>query len=271
MSGFVTSFLGARFRAEFYDGIVKPGTQIRPLNSGDHYEWKSLLEAIDTCGRRFVMIDLGAGYGWWGINAAAALKARHPRKRGLIVMVEAEPTHYRWLKTAIADNPYPSVRYRPVEAAIGVRQGQDWFYVGKSGEWYGQRLMLDYHRKLLNENRENDVFADGNGLATSDGYRLNQVSIVTLQNLLPRFSSVDLIDMDIQGTEADLIEAERGLLARRVKRLFISTHSAEIDERVRAALRGDWDLRFGFEPGSVHETEHGQIAFEDGHQFWTRV
>ena len=158
-----------------------------------------------------------------------------------------------------------------MKAAIGVSRGRDWFYVGKPGEWYGQRVMMDYHRKLHSEHCEEHVFAAGRSLETSDGYRLQQVKVVTLRRVLPLFGCVDLIDMDIQGVEGDLVPAEAGLLAKRAKRLFISTHSQEIDERVRAALRRDWDLRFGVEPGSVHETEYGPMQFDDGQQFWTRT
>ncbi len=268
MSEFVLSPFGARFRT--FHGVKSirgPGS--RGIDSAEHLEWKALLAAVDGSECRFRMIDLGAGYGWWGINAAAALRARYPHKRGDIVMVEGEPTHYRWLCDAVADNPYPQIRYRAIHAAIGTKRGSDWFYVGKPGDWYGQRLMMDYHREQLNGGSF-EVSTEGAGLKTSDNYSLQRIRTVVLRNLLPWVGKVDFLDMDIQGTELDLIKAERRLLTRRVKRLFISTHSPEIDHEIRKILVRDWDLQFDAESGLL-ETASGPVYFEDGQQFWARV
>jgi hypothetical protein len=45
-------------------------------NSEDYFEWIDLLTAIDRAGTQFTMIELGAGYGRWIANAAAAMRRR---------------------------------------------------------------------------------------------------------------------------------------------------------------------------------------------------
>jgi FkbM family methyltransferase len=269
MPEFIVSPFGARFRSDFYAIPRVRGPGFRGLNSADCFEWKALLAAIDESVGHFRMIDLGAGYGWWGINAAAALDAQNRGRRATIAMVEGEPTHHEWLSLAAADNPFPGIRYRPIHAAIGTQRGSDWFYIGRAGSWYGQRLIMEYHRALLDSGAP-DVSARGNGLDTSDNYSLKRIPTLVLRDLLPWFGSIDFVDMDIQGTELELIRAERGLLAKRIKRLFVSTHSLEIDDAIRGVLGADWDLRFGFQPGR-QQTDAGWMDFEDGQQFWTRV
>ena len=61
---------------------------------------------------------------------------------------------------------------------------------------------------------------------------------------------VDLIDMDIQGAEADVVEASRDLLDQRVKRVHIGTHGGDIEARLRAAFAGmGWHCHYDFTHG----------------------
>ena len=49
------------------------------------------------------MVELGAGYGRWIVNAAAAVRAYRDLPSSLTA-VEAEPTHFRWLELHCSDN-----------------------------------------------------------------------------------------------------------------------------------------------------------------------
>src|SRR5271154_222622 len=44
----------------------------------DYLEWIDIVEAVSSAKDRFVMFELGAGYGRWSINAMNALKFLNP-------------------------------------------------------------------------------------------------------------------------------------------------------------------------------------------------
>ena len=80
---------------------------------------------------------------------------------------------------------------------------------------------------------------------------------------------VDLIDMDIQGAEAEVVESSLDLLDRRVKRVHIGTHGDEIEARLRAAFaRMEWRCLYDFPHGSDTATPFGVVSFGDGVQSW---
>ena len=66
-----------------------------PGHNEELFEWLSMLGAVFNAREQFVMLELGAGYGRWGILAALAAKAigiKHVRVR----LIEAEPQHAAW-------------------------------------------------------------------------------------------------------------------------------------------------------------------------------
>jgi FkbM family methyltransferase len=216
------------------------------------------------------MVDLGAGYGWWGINAAAALNRKYPGRPARIILVEAEPQHYQFLETAVADNPFPAVRYETLNAAVGAASGRDWFYIGRSTDWYGQRLILDYHREHLEAGRQEHVHHEGPRLATSDGYELSQVDVLPVERILETCEHVDLLDMDIQGTELDVVRSAPEMLSAKCRSMFISTHSEEIHAALLDLLAAGWSLVTSHLPKTTAQTEIGPVEILDGVQYWKR-
>jgi hypothetical protein len=144
------NFLGVMTRNEFAAGIItalghrlpEPGyfQADYPAFSEEYFEWVDLLEAVLDAREAFTMIELGAGYGRWLVNAWAAAKQQRNDLRITLVGVEAEPTHFTWLKQHFEDNGLDSAEHRLIEAAIDARDGVVNFYVGKPDEWYGQRI-----------------------------------------------------------------------------------------------------------------------------------
>lgn len=269
-NGYVTTVFGARFRMSFSNVMLKHQIRYRPFDGVDHFEWQAVLESIRSAGDSYVMIDLGAGFGWWGVNAAAAFRQEHANKPGRVILIEAEPQHYAFLETAVAENRFPGIRYDTFRAAVGPARGRDWFYISESLDWYGQRLMLDYHREHLQSGRGEHVHRSGANLETSDGYRLCEVDVLPLHEILERCGHVDLIDMDIQGTELDLIRSTPRALLLKCRRLFISTHSAEIHRELQERLEADWELAVSHLPGTTAPTADGSIELLDGVQHWKR-
>jgi len=72
------NFLGVRTRRMFWIGGDEPrqdaGNLPRP--NEEYIEWIDVLEAVSNARDRFTMVELGAGWGRWLVNAAAALRHR---------------------------------------------------------------------------------------------------------------------------------------------------------------------------------------------------
>src|SRR5262249_20602790 len=81
-----------------------------------------LLEAVTAAKDEFPMLELGAGWGRWIVNAAAALQ----QYSGLpyhLIGVEAEPTHFRWMQQHLRTNQLDLQKVVLVEAAVDEQDG----------------------------------------------------------------------------------------------------------------------------------------------------
>src|SRR5262249_13225188 len=95
------------------------------------------------------------------------------------------------------------------------------------------------------------------------------VRAVTLSSILRRLGVVDLIDLDVQGAEADVLESAADSLADKAKRVHIGTHSREIEDRCRVLFRAlGWECRNDYGLREEADTPYGRIWFSDGVQTW---
>jgi FkbM family methyltransferase len=224
-----------------------------PLASDEWFEWHSLLSAVTEARGSFTMVELGAGFGRWAVAGGIAA-----RKIGLpahFVCVEAEPTHFAMISEHMRDNGVDPGEHRLICAAVTAVDGPVYFTVGRARDWWGQATLpsADY------------------GYGALEGVNVQTVPGISLATALHNIPRVDLIDMDVQGAEADVIEAALPLLRDRVHRLHIGTHSAEVEERIwkmlpDAGFRPVWD----FPCGTETLTPIGSIVFGDGVQAWCR-
>jgi len=250
--GFQCDFIGSRFRCEF-DGAGEFVDCDYPRLDDEYFEWISLLESVASARERFVMLELGAGYGRWSIRGACA--ARSLGMPFYLVAVEADPLHFGYLRTAIEDNGIRECTL--IHSAVSTAKGKSAFYVrtpdGREGSaWWGQRLLR----------------ADESVLA---GYDSTEIDRITLPEILAPFPAVDLIDMDIEGEELGVVRDSIDLLEERVRRLHIGTHSVEIEKGLRTLLAGrDWECLADYSLFSSAETPYGPIAFENGAQTWAK-
>ena len=106
-SGFEADFLGSRYRTAYFR-LSTPQADARyaalsyPPFDEEYFEWIDLLEAVKSARSRFTMLELGAGFGRWTARAAAAARQRNLQYS--LIAVEAEPTHFEWLKQNLQDN-----------------------------------------------------------------------------------------------------------------------------------------------------------------------
>jgi len=207
------------------------------LVDNEQPEREALAAAIRDARRRFVFIEVGAGYGRWTRAASEAATAA-----GLdaeLVAVEAEPGHF-------ADLQAERLPARLVNAAVSRRDGWTLFAAGIDG-CYGQRI-IDRPRLAANWLRR--------------GGRIRRVRTVSLDSLVEPYDRVDLVDLDVQGAEADILEHAD---LSRIRRVHVGTHSRPVETRLRSLFSElGWECEHDF-PG---EAEHGGVWFEDGAQTW---
>src|SRR5262249_3915070 len=115
----------------------------RPAFDEEYIEWLAVTEAVASARGRFVMIELGAGWGRWLLNAAAPARRRADLILQLIG-IEAEPRHYRWLLKHFRRNGLRPCDHDLIRVAITGRAGPGPvpFYVGRAVDWWGQCLVI---------------------------------------------------------------------------------------------------------------------------------
>jgi hypothetical protein len=108
--GWDVNFLGVRTRVDYFSMFERLADfssarllqTAPPIQNEDYFEWIDLLESVVSAKRRFRMIELGAGWGKWLANGAVA--ARSVGLDYYVVGLEAEPTHFKWMKQHLRDN-----------------------------------------------------------------------------------------------------------------------------------------------------------------------
>jgi FkbM family methyltransferase len=246
-----------------------PGAPSNPGWGEDIFEWITLLEAIAAARSRFLFVELGAGKGRWSTRAITAAHANG--LDGRAILAEAEPQHRSWIEPHMQEAGITADRYTVIEAAIGASPGKEYFVVtGPHGmtaeEWYGQALATSAR---LRDFSPSDQYYYGKPLHVCGGWGAIEVDVRTIDSVLHGQGPVDLVDMDVQGTEFDIVEADIALLTKSVARLHIGTHSRKIDRGLKRCLsRAGWTQTWDFACGETAETDFGRITFQDGVQGW---
>jgi FkbM family methyltransferase len=217
------------------------------INEG-YIEWVDVLETAVAATQSFTMIELGAGYGRWLVRAALAVKQYHGDLPIKLIGVEAEPTHFRWLKQHFRDNGIDPDKHELIEAAVDEQDGEVFFHVGKPDEWYGQAIAE--HTDAPSES-------------------IQKVRAVSLSTILSPLDSVDLIDLDVQGAEFVVLRGAISALNEKVKRVHIGTHGHDIELELRTLFRQNgWYKLNDYACQSTETTPWGDVAFGDGIQTW---
>jgi FkbM family methyltransferase len=251
--GFIVNFLGVHTRTSYWpeyktiSNCYPPDRFVAteyPAFDEEYFEWIDLLEAVTAAESHFTMIELGAGFGRWTVNAAAALRHLGSTPYTLIA-VEAEPTHYQWLVQHFPDNGLEPKNFHLIQAAVAPADGNTGFYLGET-QWGGPTNFY--------------------GQSIGGPHLIDAVSLKTLLQPLP---AVDLIDIDIQGAELEVLEAGAQELDEKVKRVHVGTHSSRNEEGLRSLFGSlGWRCFRSFPSSATVDTEWGVISFQDGVQTW---
>ncbi len=251
-SGFSVNWVGTRTDARFIKGFAlpPPGMAEPPLPevSEEYFEWICAAEAIAQARGRFTMVELGAGYGRWMMDALGLI--RQLRRDDLtphFIGVEAEPTHFDWMAQHLRNNGLDPAAHRLVQGAVAGRDGKVRFAIGNADAWYGQSIVTD----------------------ATTGLASIEVPAWSLTTLLHDVPMVDLIDIDIQGAEAEVCEAAARVIDEKVRRIYIGTHGVAIEHSLRALFRKlGWRNLVDYRMGRAQTTPFGRIMFGDGVQCW---
>jgi FkbM family methyltransferase len=268
---FQVSFLGVLTRNTFWQN---PGGFVVgvPDVDDESYEYACILEAAKQASGCFTFVEAGAGYGRW--SAIAAVAARRVGKPYSLHAIEAEPQHIAWIHDNMADNDIAPARYHVHPVLVGASLSETPFTVISPQEgmtpraWYGQAAMDRSSQPHLKPS-ELEYFGRKVRMHP-DGWGTIDVETRPLHEILADVASIDLIDMDIQGSEADAIEASLDFLSARAKRLYIGTHAPAIETRLREMLSASgWTCKLDYAMGKTSPTPLGKdVFFDDGVQYW---
>lgn len=287
--------VGAVERCAYYQGVTPNSLPYRPDDgplgptgalprvNEELFEWIDVLESVARYARLaparpYAFAEVGAGYGRWSVTAICALRQLAPAAPFLVLAAEADPDHFAWLRHCLADNAIPPQACRLSQAPVAGAAREVQFIAGDPHDWYGQSIIDPQYEAYLRrhpraQHLENAYLREPRWWERWTGARakrrIRPVMAITLATMLADAEVVDMVDMDIQGAEAEVVEGSLQVLRDKVLRLHVGTHSAEVEERIRRALGGGaWRLAQDYPCAGQRETPYGPVGFGDGIQTW---
>ena len=235
------------------------------------FEWLDICETVLAARDRYTFFELGAGYARWAV-IAYFLATRFRNLPTRLVCVEPEPTHYEWVLQNLRDNDIPPGDHDVREAAVAARDGYVLLDMGSDpAACYGQSVVgsaqPSLRERLLRRLRPRPRTRGASGNAAGSGKEC--VKACSLETLLRPAPRVDLIHMDIQGSEFDVLSAAVPVIDAKVGRLHVGTHGPAIEASLRTLLGSNGWTCVRDHPGQGRRaTEFGEMDFDDGIQTW---
>ncbi len=299
---FIVDFLGMQIDIEFHP-MLFTDPNFKPEVVGGGFEQtviprladartpadaEAWFEAVDwvvsarEARDRYVMITLGANYGAQAVGAYRALQTVNPLPYKLVA-VEPVPGNIDWIRRHMQNNGIDPNEQWIVPLAISDTIEPVFFPVGAPG--VGSNNCYSTNERAARMQYAEEFIAGGNsaealrnllmnnstGITKSviPGYdfdaEIKLVSSITLEELLSPFERVDLLEADIQQSEILVFPPFIELLRRKVRRIHIGTHGADVHTALRDLFADDgWDIVFSFKPNSRFESTLGNFETNDG-------
>ena len=216
--GYITDFLGTIHRTTFVKRNASLSGSVLgyPIPCDFHaetIEWLGLLKSAVSARDRYRVLELGAGWGPW-LSAGYAAARRCGISDFRLVAVEADPGHASFIVQHLKDNGISELYYEIIQAAVGTTTGMlKWPALDNSSTHYG--LRPSKNEEALYNGQRFDKYID--------------VPIATVNDLLCKQTTWDLVHVDIQGHEVEVCQSALKELTARVRWLVIGTHSRKID------------------------------------------
>jgi FkbM family methyltransferase len=256
----LTNFLGVKVPPQVYPPILssRVGTvEPPPLPANWHAdiaEWGSCLRAVDLSKERFVMLELGCGWGCWMNNLGVA--ARSKGKEFRLYGIEAAEEHLGLARQALSDNGISDSHFKLVNGIAGKSASIALFPKVQSGatNWGGTAIFDPSAEQLEGARRSGDFVS---------------IPIVDIAGLLKDEKFVDLLHVDIQGAELDLLREVFDVLCEKVRCVVIGTHSKAIEAGLFDLFLADKRWGCEMERGALYAIKDGWPGLiVDGVQTW---
>ena len=165
-----------------------------------------LIERLGTASPTF--LDVGAGVGYYCVLVK---KLRPPAR---VIAVEALPRHARALRSTLVLNGLEHSGVELIEAAVAPTTGRASF------------ADLDYGSQLTTNSQDHP------------GAARIEVPTLSLADLIAKTGPIDLMKMDIQGTEQEVLAGSREVLSSgQIQSIILGTHGPAAHDSTRAALK----------------------------------
>ncbi len=250
------------------------------FNDGEiFFEQAAIHGAVTAARDKFIMVELGGGYAARTVDAHAALQRHNPLPSRYVV-VEAEPTHFDWALRHMRTNGINPDDHWMINALVGTSNEPKVFLLGEG--FYGNGIVPDNDiEQLISNLRGNlspaDVLRElllttRCGLrmpyTVADGTRhfdFGFVSSMPLTDILQPLDHVDLMDIDIQGGEKDVLPAAMNAINRKVRRIHLATHGADLHKDMwDLFFEHGWMCEMDYAPNLQHHSDWGSFENSDG-------
>jgi FkbM family methyltransferase len=238
-----TLFTNVRFCAQFRPSRL----QLPVPDDGYHAETIEYVALVDSVDRaapsHYCVVEIGAAWGPW-ISLGGTLARRTGRAAITLVGVEADPDRFQLVAEQLIAN-----QLRPQDPLPGQAASGDWTLAGRvrcrliqgaAGAkpgilWFPKLNIADLGAAASNEKLDLDYRG-----AEVESY---EVKAYMLDDILDGVDHVDLLHVDIQGSEFELLRHNLDLLAAKVDAMLIGTHSRKIEgDLVELLLGAGWRL-----------------------------
>ncbi|MBK1661781.1 class I SAM-dependent methyltransferase [Paracraurococcus ruber] len=270
----ILDFFGMRVDPDYEPAQAhRRGTVIdRPPFPGDTLlsggiEYAALALALQSAGEGFAVVEVGAGWGPW-VTLATLCARRLGKRRIAITAAEADPLRFQALRRHLDLNGLVPLG-APDAGAAGdlawrLHQAVVWPHA-KGALWPGAALG-DAGRRAVEAAPSDGADYRGHALP------LSRQASIPLPTLLEAHAAVDLLHMDVQGTEAALLAGALPVLNDRVRLLCVATHSRRIEGALLDLLFGaGWRLEREepcFFPVAQPVVSLDALTQADGCQVW---
>ncbi|MDR0556670.1 MAG: FkbM family methyltransferase [Treponema sp.] len=229
-------------------------------------EYVSCFTSIENAGSTYTMFELGAGWGPWMSIAGVAAKTRGGgggKNRKNHIGVEGEHNKIPLIKRHLTENGLRPASDEPTAFLDNVHTtiydgvinatGKDVAFPVVNVDAYGASLAA------------NTALRRTMPMKTVKGYSFNAIS--------RGYDIIDFVHLDLQGYEMELLESCIKIFSKKVKYLFIGTHTRKIEgDLVEFLYNHGWTL-LREQPCVVQwpKTDPGSfvnVTVKDGGQFW---
>lgn len=266
-----------------YLQTVPPVPGQSPDQNGEFwFEAADWVLAANDAHDSYVMVTLGACFGYQAVGAYRALQLLNPMPCKLVA-VDPIPENIEWVRRHFLDNAIDPDDHWLVQAAVSDSNEPVFFPVGSTGvglqncvSTNGRSARESYVRETLEQGRSKqalrnllltnstgitkDLLAGHNFLA-----EIKLVSALTLADILGPFDRVDFVEADMQESEITVFPPYINLLKKKVRRVHLGTHGRDTHWTLHNMFaENGWEIVFSFAPDGTHESELGTFKTNDG-------